>query len=408
MIARSLQGFLAERQLWLLRSLVYPFWLISAFICAPFFILFVAARQVYYKFRHRRATRKNLFRRQLQKSEYMWGISRTAEAGLESCGQLVLQVWLLSSDFHRLSQEDFWSLLDKTYNGIVFFLSFSYKSATDAEKSLGKMSMSLIALVFGVSACYRTLKRGALKMSNTFFIYISLFLQVLARILSLAIYFYAVRSFMPMVPILLTAHFAVVFAIKWSFERARHTHGMMSWLVALINVFASSLVYVRIVPIEKQRPELRRKHLMRQDMQHSTFFVQSIFFALVLLENALLASTPLFIGPNRAVACVGESSIRGLVGLVLALCASSWFFHTMYYKYMGHPWSAINGPDMSSDGVRFHFHYCGKERVFRWRRRTCGITCKEDKDDEDTDEDEGETDDNSSTVPTIDKKERLD
>ena len=50
-----------------------------------------------YQFRHRRATKRNLFRRQLQKSEYLWGITRTAEAGLESCGQLILQVCM-----HRL------------------------------------------------------------------------------------------------------------------------------------------------------------------------------------------------------------------------------------------------------------------------------------------------------------------
>ena len=31
------------------------------------------------------------------------------------------------------------------------------------QQSLGKMFMSLVALVFGVSACYRTLKRGAVQ-----------------------------------------------------------------------------------------------------------------------------------------------------------------------------------------------------------------------------------------------------
>ena len=104
---------------------LYPIWILVSVICAPFFILYVAARNVYYKvqlqkmdikgkgvyssydeiklseksilinlfqFRHRRATKRNLFRRQLQKSEYLWGITRTAEAGLESCGQLILQV----------------------------------------------------------------------------------------------------------------------------------------------------------------------------------------------------------------------------------------------------------------------------------------------------------------------------
>ena len=70
-------------------------------IFAPFFILYVAVRQLIYKFQHLRATRKNKVRKQLQETEYLWGISRTAEAALESCGQLILQIWLLSSDFNR-------------------------------------------------------------------------------------------------------------------------------------------------------------------------------------------------------------------------------------------------------------------------------------------------------------------
>ena len=47
-------------------------------------------------------------------------------------------------------------------------------------------------------------------------------------------------------------HFALVFVLKWTFERARHTHGMMAMMVAILNIFASSLVYVRILPIDKQ------------------------------------------------------------------------------------------------------------------------------------------------------------
>ena len=125
-----------------------------------------------------RAKRKNKYRAQLQKTEYFWGISRTAEAALESCGQLILQMWLLSSNFDSLRNDSFMELVDKTYDGIVFFLSFGNKDATDIEKSLGKMVMSLIALVCGVAASYRTLKRGAVKLSNTLFIYFSLTCQV--------------------------------------------------------------------------------------------------------------------------------------------------------------------------------------------------------------------------------------
>lgn len=79
-------------------------------------------------------------------------------------------------------------------------------------------------------------------------------LQVFARIFSMGLYFFAARDFLPAIPLFLLFHFSVVFAVKWTFERARHTKGgMLTWLVSSVNVFASSLVYVRIVPIEKAR-----------------------------------------------------------------------------------------------------------------------------------------------------------
>ena len=72
-------------------------------------------------------------------------------------------MWLLSSDATKLSDKSLISLVDMTYNGVLHFLTFSAKPAGSIEQSLGKMFMSLVALVFGVSACYRTLKRGAVQ-----------------------------------------------------------------------------------------------------------------------------------------------------------------------------------------------------------------------------------------------------
>ena len=76
-------------------------------------------------------------------------------------------MWLLSSDAKKLSEVSLMSVVDMTYNGVLHFLTFSAKPAGDIEQSLGKMFMSLVALVFGVSACYRTLKRGAVQGQTT-------------------------------------------------------------------------------------------------------------------------------------------------------------------------------------------------------------------------------------------------
>lgn len=276
-------------------------------------------------------------------------------------------MWLLSFDFKSLSDDSFWTLVDKSYNGIIHFLTFSYKPANDNEKSLGKIVMSLTALVFGVAACYRTLKRGAIKMSNTFFVYISLFLQVFARIFSLGLFFFTVRNFYPIMPMLLLSHFVVVFVIKWTFERARHIKGLMSWLVSFVNVFASSLVFVRIVPIEKKKSHPDPDYKQKIIQQHSTFFVQTLFFILVLIENIFLASAPLYYpSDNRASSCLSPETVKSYIGIVFGLCVGSWIFQIMYYKYMGHPWSAINGPTITRDDFSFFFHCCGKERLFKW------------------------------------------
>ena len=53
-------------------------------------------------------------------------------------------------------------------------------------------------------------------------------------------------------PVILSVHFIFVAIFKWHFERARHMKDcFLTNLVTFINIFASSLVFVRIVPIEK-------------------------------------------------------------------------------------------------------------------------------------------------------------
>ena len=61
--------------------------------------------------------------------------------------QYSAQIPMIFLFFDSLSEESFPELVDKTYNGVIFFLSFSIKEANDIEKSLGKMVMSLLGRV---------------------------------------------------------------------------------------------------------------------------------------------------------------------------------------------------------------------------------------------------------------------
>ena len=81
--------------------------------------------------------------------------------------------------------------------------------------------------------------------------------------------------------------------------------------MSVINIFANSLVYVRIVPIEKSlqmKKKGRNSKPEHEEAENSTFMVQTLFFFLVLIENLILASTPLFFNGkyNRAYACLGQ------------------------------------------------------------------------------------------------------
>ena len=114
-------------------------WLVFSICFSPIYILYVATLQVYYKYKHNSATKKNKYRGQLQKFEYLWGIARTAESGFESCGQLLLQIWLLSFDLVQLTAETKLGIANQAYNGIFHFITFSLKPAGETEKSLGKV-----------------------------------------------------------------------------------------------------------------------------------------------------------------------------------------------------------------------------------------------------------------------------
>ena len=117
-------------------------WVVFSICFSPIYILYVATLQVYYKYKHNSATKKNKYRGHLQKFEYLWGIARTAESGFESCGQLLLQIWLLSFDLVELAGESKLGIVNQAWNGIFHFITFSLKPAGETEKSLGKVNHS--------------------------------------------------------------------------------------------------------------------------------------------------------------------------------------------------------------------------------------------------------------------------
>ena len=67
-------------------------------------------------------------------------------------------------------------------------------------------------------------------------------------------------------------------------------------------------------------------------------------------------------------AIISQEKLIEYVGIVFCLCVGSWICHIGYYKYMGHPWSAINGPQYDNvNGVNLNFYAYGKYRKLTWQ-----------------------------------------
>ena len=112
----------------------YITWAASVIIavpCAPFYIFYASARNIYYKFKHSTAEEKNKFRRQLQQSEYEWGSVRAFEAGVESSGQLILQVWLLTSSIGLLQGMGVLGIFKLGVRGVLHFITLFAVPASD-------------------------------------------------------------------------------------------------------------------------------------------------------------------------------------------------------------------------------------------------------------------------------------
>ena len=152
-----------------------------------------------------------------------------------------------------------------------------------------------------------------MNITNQLFIYFSLFLQIFARLFSITLFFFAVRQFIPALPLMLLIHIFLVLILKFTMERTVYSKGMAANLVALVNVVASTIVYVRIVPIEKSRVEAINNGSGGggPPLTHSTCFIQTLFFTLIVIENLILSCWPLLSngGHNRAVACLGEELV---------------------------------------------------------------------------------------------------
>ena len=252
--------------------------------------------------------------------------------------------------------------------------------ASIIEKSLGKLLITVISLVISIGGCYKIQKREAFSFGDMPMVYLSLMVQVVARIVSFALAFFAMDNFRAWFPIQFMIHFTLVLLINLLFSKEPHIKGIQAKANTIMNTLASSLVYVRITPLEQeQHKETDMEMVPLRDPEQGldptendnggdaqrhnpTFLIQVLFFLLVLLENIFLAVYPLIKGAqNKALSCLGKDTICYFVLLAVALNMLSWILQWLHYKLM-HPWQFINGPSIEGTTPSFTYYWCGKER----------------------------------------------
>lgn len=142
----------------------------------PLSIILLVLCLCYHRFQHFRFRHKHKVRRPLELLEYYWGVAKTLDTGTESCLQLVLQLWLVTFRYRMLHEARYLARFDMAVHGVLHFLG-GYQ-ASELERSMAKILISFASLLLAFPSCHRVLKRGALRVQNQVFLYISFFMQV--------------------------------------------------------------------------------------------------------------------------------------------------------------------------------------------------------------------------------------
>ena len=275
-------------------ALLMPLMLIPPL--APLFLFMI---YLIYSYRHSTSSKKSKERAELEKAEYLWNTVDTVEAGFEASGEILLQVWLLGPQILHITNMGMKEFIDG-----IFFL----EDATDTEKSLGKVIIAVLSIVYSVGECYRVQKREAVSMFFDIFpVYISLLLQVIGRVIAFSMFMSASKgSNMPETLIFLGIHITLVFVIKLCYSRKENVkiyklrmyNVRMRILMDFLASACSCLVYIDIRDSQEANVKKCRDckegidiETLKEDHKSSTtFFTYFYFFVLVLVENIIMAA----------------------------------------------------------------------------------------------------------------------
>ena len=219
-----------------------------------FWPVFHVIRRIKYEASVNRASRKE----KMIEFESIWIMVKSIEHGIETTIQMLIVLYLLVPYYDQIHNWDFQMTVKKTFNGIAYFASFGhYNQACLLEKVLGKLAINIFVQSYSLTLL-KYMKYGMSvfeQIANMVTLLASNFLQIVARILVLRVFFVTAEDLFRLqskgwsIAIFFILHFTFTFIIKACFEIKRNEFSPMlkfnrATMRFLINWISSSMLYI--------------------------------------------------------------------------------------------------------------------------------------------------------------------
>ncbi|KAB7495815.1 putative ankyrin repeat protein [Armadillidium nasatum] len=308
-------------------------------------------------------------------SQMRVAINNVMEASLESAFQLVLQLYILGTQYNDLKQLHFGDIT----LGSILSLSPTNDSETRLSKQVLSVLISLVSLTWSFTAYHRFSKLGGLRILWSLPLLFAIFFQIISRAIACTVFTlaYTWRIF-----VVLGVHYLIVFIAKVMLEKKTQAPRnflfgcsyIRPYFYVILGTFTSTFVYFRI-----QRPQEERDYI---SPRHSSFFIQTFFLVLAFVENVVLFG----VGLSHLEYKDYDSVFRIVSGILfMTSFIIGVVLQYVYYACFGHPWVNINGPSVekmkNGDTVISFYKEGGETQCVIHSCRSCSQTFVETVDD---------------------------
>ena len=305
------------------------------------------------------------------------------EYGLESCPQLLLQLWLLRPFLPAIILWDSTELIRRCASGLLNYVTFSIHPACYIEKALGKILLSTVLLSFGVARMHCSKPGLGLtdQPHKLLPILVSVLAQITARIY--AIWRLIVHPSLMgdgQIFIFFGVHIILVFLVKILFERKFNVGKIKACQQECcssgrtLRKFVRGTVFSFLV---SSMSSLIVTIPLQEDMQscwkpHFSLVTHTFFFLLVLVENVVLVCLP-----PPPPDCFPLDSQLHTVMMVIFLGCVGVVGQLVHYKW-AHPWAPLNGPqEWCTPAMSFQTVCCWKKHVQLVKCGACPCECED-------------------------------